>query len=234
MRRAGSGAANAGVGAIRASARAATSPPRVHRFISFSSGTQANRRAFGKRRHGFIATQVAQHGAAFFATVLLLTMLISLWVSELTKIFEGLSALLPPDRVLTADEDLIPYSFDGTAALSQRPVAVALATTTDEVSRVLKWANATRTPIVARGSGTGLAGGCIPTPGCVVLGLARFDKILELDRRNLTLLAEPGVATQSIYDLADGAGLLYPPDPGSMKSPPSAAMSPAIQAACVA
>ncbi len=144
-------------------------------------------------------------------------MLISFPVADLTKISQELSALLSPDRVLTEPEDLIPYSFDGTAALSGQPLAVAFATTTDEVSRVLKWANATRTPIIARGSGTGLAGGSVPSPGSVVLCLSRFDKVLELDRGNLTLMVEPGVATQTIFDLADRAGLLYPPDPGSMK-----------------
>ena len=144
-------------------------------------------------------------------------MLISFSVPDLTKISQELAGILAPDRVLTQDEDIIPYSFDGTAVLSQRPLAVAFATTTDEVSRVLKWANATRTPIIARGSGTGLAGGSIPTAGSVVLCLAKFDKVLELDRKNLTLLAEPGVATQTIFDMADSAGLLYPPDPGSMK-----------------
>ncbi len=119
--------------------------------------------------------------------------------------------------MLTREEDIIPYAFDGTAVLSQRPVAVAFATTTDEVSRVIKWANTTRTPIIARGSGTGLSGGSVPSTGSVVLCLAKFDKVLELDRKNLTLLVEPGVATQTIFDTADSAGLLYPPDPGSMK-----------------
>jgi len=144
-------------------------------------------------------------------------MVISFSMPDLTKISAQLARIFPPDRILTAAEDIIPYSFDGTAALSQRPAAVVLATTTDEVSRLLKWANETRTVIVPRGSGTGLAGGSIPSPGSVVLCLSRFDKVLELDRRNLTLLVEPGVATQTIFDLADGAGLIYPPDPGSMK-----------------
>jgi glycolate oxidase len=144
-------------------------------------------------------------------------MLISLSVSDLTKIWADLAAILPADRILTQPEDIIPYSFDGTAALSQRPAAVVLATTTDEIARLLRWANETRTPIIPRGSGTGLAGGSIPTPGSVVLCLSRFDKVLELDRKNLTLMVEPGVATQTIFDLAEKAGLLYPPDPGSMK-----------------
>jgi len=144
-------------------------------------------------------------------------MLISEAVSDLTTISQQLAAILPADRVLTQPEDIIPYSFDGTAAMSQRPLAVVFAVDTAEVSRVVRWANETRTPLVARGSGTGLAGGSIPTANSVVLCLSKFDKVLELDRRNLTLLVEPGVATQTIFDLADGAGLIYPPDPGSMK-----------------
>ena len=144
-------------------------------------------------------------------------MLISLSMANLTPISAQLAAILPAERILTSAEDLIPYSFDGTAALSQRPAAVVFAATTEEVSRLLKWANETRTVIVPRGSGTGLAGGSIPSAGSVVLCLSRFDKVLELDRKNLTLLVEPGVATQTIFDLADSAGLIYPPDPGSMK-----------------
>jgi glycolate oxidase len=131
--------------------------------------------------------------------------------------FSQLVEIVPPERVLTAAEDLIPYSFDGTATLSQRPAAVVLPTCTAEVSGLVKWANATRTPLVTRGSGTGLAGGSVPVADGVVLCLSRFDQVLELDRRNLTLMVEPGVTTQTIFDLADGAGLLYPPDPGSMK-----------------
>ena len=144
-------------------------------------------------------------------------MVISLGMADLTVILRQLGSILPAERLLTAEIDLIPYAFDGTAALSQRPLAVILATTTEEVSAVLRWANETRTPVVARGSGTGLAGGSVPTAGSVVLCLTRFDRVLELDRRNLTILVEPGVTTQTIFDQADAAGLLYPPDPGSMK-----------------
>jgi len=135
----------------------------------------------------------------------------------LTSIFGQLASILPADRILSGAEDLIPYSFDGTATLSRRPVAVVLANTTDEVSRLLRWANETRTPIIARGSGTGLAGGSVPSVGSVIMCLSRFDKVLELDRRNLTMMVEPGVTTQTIFEQADAAGLLYPPDPGSMK-----------------
>ena len=119
--------------------------------------------------------------------------------------------------VLTAKEDLIPYSFDGTAALQAMPECVVFAKNTAEVSAILKLANETKTPVVTRGSGTGLSGGSLPSPDCIVLCLVKMDKILELDRANLTMLVEPGVTTVTIADAAAAAGLFYPPDPGSMK-----------------
>ena len=135
-----------------------------------------------------------------------------------TKVLtQQLTTILKPDRVLIEPEDVIPYSFDGTAVLSQLPAAVVFAQSANDVSKILKWANETRTPVIARGSGTGLAGGSVPSPGSVVLCMSRMDRVLELDRKNLTMMVEPGVATQTIFDLADSAGLIYPPDPGSMK-----------------
>jgi glycolate oxidase len=120
-------------------------------------------------------------------------------------------------EVLTAVEDLIAYSFDGTAALKQLPAAVVFAQNTAQVSELLRWANHHRVPIVARGSGTGLSGGSVPVPNSIVLCLAKMNRILEVDAANLTLLAEAGATTQAIAEAAGQAGLFYPPDPGSMK-----------------
>lgn len=120
-------------------------------------------------------------------------------------------------EVLTSREDLIPYSFDGTAAMKQMPGCVVFARTTEQVSGILKLANASKIPVVTRGSGTGLSGGSLPVADCLVLCLARMDRILELDRANLTLLVEPGVTTIRVFDTAATAGLFYPPDPGSMR-----------------
>jgi glycolate oxidase len=125
--------------------------------------------------------------------------------------------LLGADHVLTAKEDLIPYSFDGTAAVQQMPAAVIFPRTTEQVAAVLRLAHETRTSIVTRGSGTGLSGGSVPVPGAVVLCLVKMDRILELDRANLTLRAEAGATTVAIAEAAAAAGLFYPPDPGSMK-----------------
>ncbi len=128
-----------------------------------------------------------------------------------------LIALLGAERVLTQPEDLIPYGFDGTAALKQRPRCVVFPKTAAEVSAVLRLARANRLPVVTRGSGTGLSGGSVPVSGCIVLCLVLMDHVLQLDEKNLAILVEPGVVTQKISDLAEAAGLLYPPDPGSMK-----------------
>jgi glycolate oxidase len=120
-------------------------------------------------------------------------------------------------NVLTSKEDLIAYSFDGTAAMQQMPGGIVFATTTEQVARVLKLANQTKTPVVTRGSGTGLSGGSLPSADCLVLCLVKMNRILELDRANLTILVEPGVTTLEVFDAAATVGLFYPPDPGSMK-----------------
>ncbi len=121
------------------------------------------------------------------------------------------------ENVLTAKEDLIPYAFDGTAVLKESPGCVVFTTGTEHVSAVLKLANDTGTPVVTRGSGTGLSGGSVPSGDCIVLCTVKMEKILEVDPANLTMTVEPGVTTIQIAEAAEKAGLFYPPDPGSMK-----------------
>lgn len=133
------------------------------------------------------------------------------------KIISEFGRIVGRENVLTAREDLIPYSFDGTAALQQMPGCVVFPASAGQISAVLKLANQTKLAVVTRGSGTGLSGGSLPSRDCVVLCTVKMDKILELDKANLTLLAEPGVTTLTIADAASDAGLFYPPDPGSMK-----------------
>ena len=130
---------------------------------------------------------------------------------------KSLATIVGAVNVLTSKEDLIPYSFDGTAALQQMPGCVVMVETAEQVAGVLKLANQSKTPVVTRGSGTGLSGGSLPVQDCIVLCVVRLDKILELDRANLTMLVEAGVTTLQVADAAAAAGLFYPPDPGSMK-----------------
>jgi glycolate oxidase len=134
-----------------------------------------------------------------------------------TSLVDALAAIVGPDGLLTEPEDLIPYSFDGTAALKQRPEAVVFPRTTTQVAEVVRLAGAARVPIVTRGSGTGLSGGSVPTPGSLVLCLVQMNAILDLDPRNLTLRAQPGAITQRIDEAASRHGLFYPPDPGSIR-----------------
>src|SRR3989449_11603771 len=133
------------------------------------------------------------------------------------SLLANLSRIVAPDRVLTTLEDLIPYSFDGTAALQQLPGCVLFPKTADQIAAILKLANQSKTAVVTRGSGTGLSGGSLPSPDCIVLCLGKMDKILELDRANLTMLTEAGGTTLQIFDAAAADGLFYPPDPSSMK-----------------
>jgi glycolate oxidase len=128
-----------------------------------------------------------------------------------------LAQMLAVERVLWEQEHLITYGFDGTAALYGEAGCVVLPKTTEEVSLVVRYAAKHRIPVVTRGSGTGLSGGSVPVPGCIVVCLVQMDRVLELDPKNLTIHVQSGVVTQKVAELANDAGLLYPPDPGSMR-----------------
>jgi len=133
------------------------------------------------------------------------------------SIVASLNSIVGADAVLTRAEDLIPYSFDGTAALKVRPSAVVFPRTTAQVADCVRLAAASGTPIVTRGSGTGLSGGSVPSHDCLVLCLTQMDAILDVDPRNLTLRAQPGAITMRIDEAAATHGLFYPPDPGSQR-----------------
>lgn len=128
-----------------------------------------------------------------------------------------LTAIVGNENVLTAPEDLIPYGFDGTAALKHKAVCVVLPSKTEEVAGVVRFAGKHEIPVVTRGSGTGLSGGSVPVDEGIVLCLVNFNHIIEVDPANLTMLCESGVITKAVDDAAAPHGLFYPPDPGSMK-----------------
>ncbi|HRQ89488.1 MAG TPA: FAD-binding oxidoreductase, partial [Bacteroidia bacterium] len=128
-----------------------------------------------------------------------------------------LRELVGAENVLIEPEDLVPYGFDGTAALKHGAVCVAMPRTCEAVAAVMKFAHEAGIPVVTRGSGTGLSGGSVPVDGGIVLTLVHLNRILEIDPANLTMLAEAGTITKAIDDAAHPHGLFYPPDPGSMK-----------------
>lgn len=133
------------------------------------------------------------------------------------EIVYNLRQIVGEENVLTEREDLIPYGFDGTAAIKNAAACVVLPRETAAVAEVMKLAARAKIPVVTRGSGTGLSGGSVPVTGGIVLCLVHLDTILEIDTANLTMLCESGVITKAIDDAAQPFGLFYPPDPGSMK-----------------
>lgn len=88
---------------------------------------------------------------------------------------------LGDDRVLNSAEDLAVYAYDGTAVLRQNPGCVVFPRTTDEVAACVRAAREAKTPIVTRGSGTGLSGGSVPIEGCLVLCLTDMNRVLAVD-----------------------------------------------------
>src|SRR5438034_7451268 len=127
------------------------------------------------------------------------------------ELFIRLRSVVGAENLLAAKEDLIAYSFDGTAAMQQLPGCVVFPRTREHVCGVLKVARAMQTAVVTRGSGTGLSGGSLPSGGSIVLCTVKMNQILEVDRANLTILVEPGVSTLQVADAATSAALFYPP-----------------------
>jgi glycolate oxidase len=127
-------------------------------------------------------------------------------VSELKKISK---------YVLFENEEITPYETDGLTAYKQKPIAVVLPETTQEVSNVLKYCFNNNIKVVPRGAGTGLSGGALPLQDCVLVGLGKFNQILETDFENRCVVAQPGVTNLSITQAVQHEGFYYAPDPSS-------------------
>jgi glycolate oxidase len=130
-------------------------------------------------------------------------------------LLDTLSRALPAERIKTHPDEVAPYGGDATWAW-EAPDVVVSPLTVEEVSATVRVACELRVPIVARGGGTGLAGGSVPGPGSIVLDTTRMDSILEIDEANLVAVVQPGVITSHLQREARLRGLFYPPDPQSL------------------
>ena len=140
----------------------------------------------------------------------------SLLKSELIdKLRRGLEPYLPQHALLYQTEDTVPYECDGLTAYRQRPLMVALPETDAQIAAVLKTCFALDVPVVARGAGTGLSGGAMPHKLGVTLSLAKFNKIIKMDKRSRTAVVQCGVRNLAISEAAAPIGLYYAPDPSS-------------------
>jgi glycolate oxidase len=128
---------------------------------------------------------------------------------------QALRALLPADCVLSGDNELRPYECDGLSVFRQQPMLVVLPRTEAEVRAVLVECRRLGVPVVARGAGTGLSGGAMPHACGVLLSLARFDRILEINAAARIARVQPGVRNLAVSEAAAAHGLFYAPDPSS-------------------
>lgn len=135
-----------------------------------------------------------------------------------TELIRNLENIAGRDLVLTAKPDLATYAYDGTTTWSHLPDVVVLPTTSAQVSAILKMANEYRIPVTPRGAGTNISGGSVPIRGGIVLCTARMNRILDVNRTNLTATVEPGVVLQDFNELLAKENLFYPPDPQSFLS----------------
>ena len=131
------------------------------------------------------------------------------------EVLAALRAVLPEHALLWQGEDTAPYECDGLTAYRERPLLVALPETTDQVAGVLRACHRLQVPVVARGAGTGLSGGAMPHAQGVTLALARFNRILQLDKASRTAVVQCGVRNLAISEAAAPLGLYYAPDPSS-------------------
>lgn len=127
----------------------------------------------------------------------------------------SLQAFLPAESVLHHEEDLRPFECDGLSAYRNLPLVAVLPETTEQVQKVMRLCHERKVPVVARGAGTGLSGGALPLADGVLLSLAKFNRILEVDTRNRIARVQPGVRNLAISETVAPHNLYYAPDPSS-------------------
>jgi len=131
-----------------------------------------------------------------------------------SNLLKKLSEIVGKENVYTSMTDRITHSYDATQE-QHLPDVVVYVHSTQEVSRVVKFANEFKVPVIPRGAGSGFTGGTLPIQGGIVLVLTGMDTILEIDIDNLTAIVQPGVQTSALQTAVEKVGLFYPPDPAS-------------------
>jgi glycolate oxidase len=136
-------------------------------------------------------------------------------VSRRREIVERLRAIVPGEGVIVDEEELRAYECDGLTAYRQPPLVVVLPSTTAQVASVLKACKEMGVKIVPRGAGTSLSGGALPLADGVLLGMGKFNRILDIDYDNRCVTAQPGVTNLGISNAVAHKGFYYAPDPSS-------------------
>ncbi len=130
---------------------------------------------------------------------------------------DAIAQIVGPENVLREPEQLLCYGYDA-AQETARPDCVVMPCTTEHVAGVMKFAHEHRIPVCPRGAASGLSGGSVPTEGGISLTMTRMNRILEINTDDLHARVEPGVIVADLIGAVAEHGLLYPPDPSSMKT----------------
>ena len=131
------------------------------------------------------------------------------------KIVSNLKKIIKSENVLDHNDEIKPYETDALSAYKQKPLVVVLPENVQEVSKILKYCNEEKIKVIPRGAGTGLSGGALPLQDAILLGLGKFNKILEIDFNNKCVVAQPGVTNLAITHAVQHKGFYYAPDPSS-------------------
>ena len=131
------------------------------------------------------------------------------------EVVAALGAALPAHALLWQREDTVPYECDGLTAYREQPLVVALPESEAQIAALLAICHRLEVPVVARGAGTGLSGGALPNALGVTLSLAKFNRIVSIDRLARTATVQCGVRNLAISEAAAPHGLFYAPDPSS-------------------
>ena len=131
------------------------------------------------------------------------------------QICRTLRSIVPADCVIDSTESMRAFDADGLSAYRQLPLAVVLPETVAQIAAVMKWCHQNEIKIVPRGAGTSLSGGALPLADAVLLGLGKFNRILEIDYDNRCVVAQPGVTNLAITHAVQADGFYYAPDPSS-------------------
>ncbi len=127
----------------------------------------------------------------------------------------ALRSMVPGEGVIATEREMKPYETDGLTAYRQPPMVVVLPETTEQVSQVLRYCHDQGIKVVPRGAGTSLSGGALPLADGVLLGMAKFNRIREIDVDNRVAVVEPGVTNLAVSNAVAHAGFYYAPDPSS-------------------
>src|SRR6476661_9819744 len=131
------------------------------------------------------------------------------------RIVAVLRTIVPGEGVIAAEHEMRPYESDGLTAYRQLPMVVVLPETTEQVAEILRYCHSEGVKVVPRGAGTSLSGGALPLADGVLLGMAKFNRIREIDYENRVVVAEPGVTNLAVTGAVADAGFYYAPDPSS-------------------